>query len=254
MMGWLPAQRLHQKFCLIYQTLSKPGEGRRAQGGTEGVPQTTPTPWLPSASTEAPGGSLPFDLCLSKRAFHHILVDLNHRKAAAKGDQGCQMQQWCHDLPVYTRPCFSWDLLRSTQAPSQAPSSPAGQISWQQLLRYSEFLTAILNISPRPLSQQRSALWGDTSPAAEALTREAEGTLASPTTQCCHFRGRSGALWRLLDPWNWSFTPINYFLSWQGKRRGESSVSRQGCKTPESPTCPWAPPWSSGDLVMWVVM
>lgn len=156
---------------------------------------------------------------------------------------------------LYKTPLFLGPIeVQQPQAPSQAPSPPAVQVSWQQLLRYSEFLTAILNISPRPLSQQRSALWGDTSPAAEALAREAEGTLGSPTSQCCLFRGSSGALWRLPDLWNWSFTPINCFLSWLGERRGGSNVSRQGCKTPEPPTCPWAPRWSSGDLEMWVVM
>lgn len=175
------------------------------------------------------------------------------QESSSKRDQGCQMQQWCHDLPVYTRPHFSWDLSRSS-----SPRLPARLLLHQQRRyhgsSYSEFLTAILNISPRPLSQQRSALWGDTSPAAEALAREAEGTLGSPTSQCCLFRGSSGALWRLPDLWNWSFTPINYFLSWQGERRGGSNVSRQGCKTPEPPACPWAPRWSSGDLEMWVVM
>lgn len=213
------------------------------------MPQTTPTSQLPSSSREAPGRSLPFDLCLSQ-AFHHILVDLNHRKAAAKGTKDAR--------------CSSGAMtFLSTQDPAflgiyQGPPRPPARLLLHQQCRYqgsscsdTQFLTAILNISPRPLSQQRSALWGDTSPAAEALTREAEGTLASPTSQCSLFRGSSGALWRLPDLWNWSFTPINYFLSWQGERSGGSSAS---ARLQKSSTCPWAPHWSEGDLEMWAVM
>lgn len=61
--------------------------------------------------------------------------------------------------PSYSllRPRFSWDLLKSTSpcSPGLFPPS-AMQALQQQLLGYSEILTAILTIKPRPRSQQRS--------------------------------------------------------------------------------------------------
>lgn len=121
-MGWLPAQRLHQKFCLMYQTLSKQGEGRRARGGTEGVPRTTPTSRLPSSSREAPGSSLPFDLCLSRRAFHHILVDLNHRKAAARGTKDARCSSGATTFLSIQDPLFP-GTCRGPAAPGSQPGS-----------------------------------------------------------------------------------------------------------------------------------
>lgn len=170
----------------MYQTLSKPGGGgRRARGGKEGVPQTTPTSLLPSSqeTRAAPGGSLPFDLSLPGHLCH-ILMDLIHRKTAARGTEDARCSSsaipflFTHETP--------WDLSRSTSPCSPARLLPpsAMQVLRQELLRCLEFLTAILNIKPRPRSQQRSALTGG-----------AQDALFSPTSQCCLL----GALWRLPD-------------------------------------------------------
>lgn len=95
--------------------------------------------------------SLPFDLCLSRRAFHHILVDLSTGK---QQQEGCQMQQWCHDLPVlHKTPLFLGPV--DVQQP-QAPCSPFSTSSADIMAE----ATQILTVSDCNLKYQPKATLG----------------------------------------------------------------------------------------------
>lgn len=163
------------------------GEGRTARESKLGYRREPQIPCFPLQKTrEAPGGSIPFDLVLPRRALHHVLKDLNHGKPAARGTKDGRCSG--HAIPFLL--ALETPLLMGSVEVHQ-PLLPRSLSSISNA-GIAAAATQIFGDPDCNLKYQTKATltadvcsWADTNPPEEGLNRETQGTLASPTSPCC---------------------------------------------------------------------